>query len=122
MGSTCCNRNDANLIDLNVDKENIKQEFEELNKTTNPFYFYSLSMIEKAERNFLNSNKKLPDFINTEYSYILNAQLKICYDLVKKDLEYLIENKLSTVQDISMQTVFNKYEAFFNDKIDISLH
>lgn len=97
MGNSCCNRNNEDLMDLNINNETIKNIFEEINKSSNPFFYSTLSMIEKAEHKFLNSGKNILNYVNTEYSYIINSQLKLCYKLVKPDLDFLIENKNSII-------------------------
>lgn len=92
MGTSCCIRSRTDM-DLNIEKENLICEIQDLNKVINPYYYWSLPMIELAEQKFVESGKNIQDYINVEFSYILHAQFKSCYSLVKKDLEQLFENK-----------------------------
>lgn len=96
MGN-CCKKDFSNH-DFNLDKENIIKEFDEINKSFNPFYYYTLNMIERQEQKFISSGKSIKDYINSEYSYILNSKFKLSYDLCKENLEKLSDN--SNVYDI----------------------
>ena len=92
MGNSCCGRSETK-IDFSLETSNLKEEFDDINRAFNPFFYYSLLMIESQEQKFINSGKNLLDFINVEYSYIINSQFKLCYNLCRDDLDKIIDNK-----------------------------